>query len=336
MDQAEAAAFRDRLMPLIVPVIIGALLVLVVLALLATRLPDAVRRAVRPGALAALGVVPATYAAGKVPAARDGTPTFLLAVAVVAACLGALAWLVERRRPGLGAIVVLGSIGALYVVDVLLGARLQLNTVFGYSVAVAGRFAGLGNLAFALFAATALLLSALLVDRLGERGVRPALAVLVIALLVEGLPMLGADVGGVLAMVPAFGIAGMILAGRRPGWRHLVGLGAAGGVVVLAVRVPRRACAPTAARPTWPVWPSTSSTGAGARSPTPSSVGSRPASAPRSSERGRWWRWPWGWRRPTPRSWGPAGGRGCSRAARATAPRSPRSRVSACSQGSAS
>ena len=38
----------------------------------------------------------------------------------------------------------------LLCLDVMLGGRLQLNTVFGYTPTVAGRFAGLGNLAFAL------------------------------------------------------------------------------------------------------------------------------------------------------------------------------------------
>ena len=44
--------------------------------------------------------------------------------------------------------------------------------VFGYSVAVAGRFAGLGNLAFALFGSATIVLAALIVDRTGAPRAR--------------------------------------------------------------------------------------------------------------------------------------------------------------------
>jgi hypothetical protein len=48
--------------------------------------------------------------------------------------------------------------------------------------------------------------------------------------------MLGADVGGVLSMVPAFGVTALLLTGRRPGWRHLLALGtmAVGAVLLFA------------------------------------------------------------------------------------------------------
>ncbi len=46
--------------------------------------------------------------------------------------------------------------------------------------------------------------------------------------------MLGADVGGVLSMVPAFGVTALVLAGRRVRLLELAGLAAAAGAVVLA------------------------------------------------------------------------------------------------------
>ncbi len=49
---------------------------------------------------------------------------------------------------------------------------------------------------------------------------------------VEGLPMLGADVGGVLSMVPAFGVTALVLLGRRIRVREVVGLAVATGVVL--------------------------------------------------------------------------------------------------------
>ena len=116
-----------------------------------------------------------------------------------------------------------------------LGAPLQLNTLFGYSTAVAGRFAGLGNLAFGFFAAATLLLAISAYEGLPRRWALPAACgVLVLGVLVDGLPMLGGDVGGVLAMVPAFGITAMVLTGRTLRVRHVVAWFAIGGATVLA------------------------------------------------------------------------------------------------------
>ncbi|HEX4868306.1 MAG TPA: hypothetical protein VFV32_11875 [Acidimicrobiales bacterium] len=232
-DEAAAAGFRDSLMPLVVPLVIGALAVLAAATWQRDRLPERAVRALRPAAHVALGVVPATFVASQVPAVVGSTPGYLVAVAVLAVAAGAATWAVDRRRPGLGPIAALGGIVAMFTVDVLLGAPLQVNAVFGYSVAVAGRFAGLGNLAFALFGAAAVLLAALLVDRYGVRCLPAVTGLLVAVVLLEGLPMLGADVGGVLSMVPAFGVCLLLLAGRRPSGRHALALVAAAGLTVL-------------------------------------------------------------------------------------------------------
>jgi hypothetical protein len=119
-------------------------------------------------------------------------------------------------------------------IDLTVGAPLQVNTAFGYSVAVAGRFVGLGNLAFALFGSAAIVLAALVVDRAGSGALRLALALLGIVVLLEGLPMLGADVGGVVSMVPAFGVTALLLSGRRVGSREVVALAMATAATLLA------------------------------------------------------------------------------------------------------
>lgn len=232
-DEAAAAGFRDSLMPLVVPLIIGALAVLALATWQADRLRGRFRSLLVPGAYAALGVVPATFLAGLLGDPAGGVPVYLAVMLLVAAGVAGLVVVIARRVPGLGPIVAVGAIVVLFVVDVVIGAPLQVNAVFGYSVAVAGRFAGLGNLAFALFGSAAVVLSALIVDRYGRRGVPPAVGLLLGVVLLEGLPMFGADVGGVLSMVPAFGVTAMILAGRRPGLRAAVGLVAAAGVTVL-------------------------------------------------------------------------------------------------------
>ena len=232
-DEAAAAGFRDSLMPLVVPLVIAALAVLCLVSWRRARVSPAVARAVVPAAHAALGVVPATYLVSQIPAVVGSTVAYLAVVVVIAGAVGALTTVVERRRPGLGVIVALGAIVAMFAVDVLVGAPLQVNAVFGYSVAVAGRFAGLGNLAFALFGATSVLLAALVVDRWGRRALPAVAALLTGVVLLEGLPMLGADVGGVLSMVPAFGVTVLLLAGRRPTPRAGLALAFLAGVTVL-------------------------------------------------------------------------------------------------------
>ncbi len=110
---------------------------------------------------------------------------------------------------------------AVLCTDLLAGGELQLNTVLGYSPVVGGRFAGLGNIAFAILGISALLTGAFLVHRGG--GGRGALiaagALFGAAIVFDGAPQLGSDVGGVLALVPALGVTLLLLAGRRPTWR---------------------------------------------------------------------------------------------------------------------
>lgn len=231
--EAEAAEFRDNLMPIVVPTIIGALALLAVATLVALRRGAPWRGALVPASLVALGVVPATFVASRIGGVVGSTAAYLAITAGVAAVVGAMAWALERRWPGIGPVAGTGAIVALFAVDVVVGAPLQLNAVFGYSVAVAGRFVGLGNLAFALFGSATVVLAALVVDRFGRRGLPWVLALLAGVVLLEGLPMLGADVGGVVSMVPAFGVTALVLAGRRVRLVDVVALAAAAGAAVL-------------------------------------------------------------------------------------------------------
>lgn len=232
-DDAAAAGFRDSLMPIVVPTIIGALAVLLLVTALQQRRGIGFAGGLRPAALAALGVVPATFLAGQVPGVTGSTALYAVVVVVLAGAFGAVYLAVERRRRGLGPILGVAAIVVLIAVDVAAGAPLQVNAVFGYSLAVAGRFAGLGNLAFALFGAATIVLGGLLVDRYGRRGIPAALGLWAVVVLIEGLPMLGADVGGVVAMVPAFGAAALVVTGHRLRAWHAAGLLAATAVTVL-------------------------------------------------------------------------------------------------------
>lgn len=232
--EAEAAQFRDDLMVVVVPVVIGGLAVLLAAALLALRGQLSWRTPLRVGALTGLGVVPATFTASRLSFLEGSIAGYLAVTAALALVVGGGLWAADRRWPGIGPLAGTAVIVALFTVDVLIGAPLQVNAVFGYSVAVAGRFAGLGNLAFALFSAASVLLAVLIVDRFGRRALPWATGLLVAVVLLEGLPMLGADVGGVLSMVPAFGITALLLAGRVPRLRHVAALAATAGAAVLA------------------------------------------------------------------------------------------------------
>lgn len=219
--QAEAAAFRDATLPLAVVGITAVLALLALATAVRHRLPPRARRMLVPLAYAALGVVPASFLVGQVDAARGRIAVQVAIVVAVAAAVALAAQVAEWRRPGAGPLVAVGAIVALIGLDIAIGAPLQLNTTFGYSVAVAGRFTGLGNLAFALFGSATIVLAALIVDRAGRRGLSAAVAVMAAVVVIEGLPMLGADVGGVVAMVPAFGVTALVLVGRRVGWREV-------------------------------------------------------------------------------------------------------------------
>ena len=229
------ARFRDRMLG---PVAGTYVVIEILLSLLVTYL--LVRHPGRTGlrrpfdfvGLWLLAVVPLTFLAPLLDLDSVG-PYLALVVgggAVLAAAAGAL------RGPVRPLALLLALLLGLHVGDVVTGSHLQLSTVFGYSPTVGGRFAGFGNLTFGQVAAGAVLLAGLTAYMVpGRRGVRVAVSVLVIALLADGMPFWGADVGGVLAAVPAFALVALGLSGRTVSRRRLVALAAVGVAVVCAL-----------------------------------------------------------------------------------------------------
>ncbi len=162
------------------------------------------------------------------PVVGEG-PASQVTVWVLAAGLAFLAdrWRTDPLAPltrlcGLTVVVVL--------VDLALGGNLQQLTVLGYSPHTAARYTGIGNMAFGAFASAAVLWGLLRVERVGSRRRDQALLVAAIIFglvtVVDGWPTLGSDVGGVLTLVPVFGLAWFVASGRRIRWRTvaLVGL----------------------------------------------------------------------------------------------------------------
>jgi hypothetical protein len=116
---------------------------------------------------------------------------------------------------------------ALHVGDLLAGARLELNTVFGYSATVGIRVSGQGNITFSQLTAAVLLLGGLAVWRRPRRStVYGVIAMLAITLLVMAAPPWGGDFGAAIAGAPAFGLFARLLLGRRIRLRTVVILGA--------------------------------------------------------------------------------------------------------------
>jgi hypothetical protein len=186
--------------------------------------------------LAALAIVaffPSSYLVGALDGHTLGVVGFSLTLVSLDAALVAAASLAARGP--LERLLVLAAATVLVIlVDLVLGARLELNTVFGYSPIVAGRFAGIGNTGFAALGAAAALSGALLVHRWGA-GRRPLAAVgalFVLVVFFDGAPQLGSDVGGVIALVPGFAITWVLLSGRRPSLR-LVALTIVGSLLLL-------------------------------------------------------------------------------------------------------
>lgn len=192
--------------------------------------------------------------ASSAPLATLGAATVVTAsvATAIAVALDAVVW----RRNAFGLAAAVGTITFLVVaVDLSTGGRLQIFTMPGYSPLVAGRFAGIGNVGFGIFGAGAVLAAAGLAavghsrQRTTRAGTSPAAAsqagasrrwpamsaaaIGVVAVIVDGAPSLGSDVGGVLALVPSFAVLFWLLAGVRVSWRRAIG-GAIATIVAIA------------------------------------------------------------------------------------------------------
>jgi hypothetical protein len=154
---------------------------------------------------------------------------------LVAAVLAALAWLVPgpRWKGGVGLLLLtLLFFGS----DAAFGGPLQVNGVFGHSPLVAGRFYGLSNPGYAILFSAGILGLTGLAELRGQRRL-PLWSVLALVALLPlmGLPTMGAGFGGLLAGVPAVGVAIALGRGWRITWKAVVLLGLAAGAVAMGI-----------------------------------------------------------------------------------------------------
>ena len=120
--------------------------------------------------------------------------------------------------------------------DAATGTTLQQGSLLGQIPTLGTRFHGFGNVAFSVYAVSALVLAAALAG--AARTPRVAAGTVIglgaVTVLVDAAPGLGADFGGVLALIPAFAVLLAHVTGRSLSWRR--GLAAA-GLAVGAVAV---------------------------------------------------------------------------------------------------
>lgn len=140
-----------------------------------------------------------------------------------------------RNGTSLTALLVAAAIPLAWLLDAAAGAPLAFNNPLGMNAVVAGRFYGVSNTAFALVAGALIVVIAGVWEVLGG-GRRSALLVTALlggaALLVDGAPQLGADVGGALTLVPTLAFLTAGLANLRLSWRRWLAIGAATVLVV--------------------------------------------------------------------------------------------------------
>jgi hypothetical protein len=185
--------------------------------------------------LAVVAFPVSTYLAGVVDGHSLGGIAFgALLVAITAVLVLTTSFLLKGSMDRLLALVAFTWV--VVALDLVTGSMLQLNTVFGYSPIVAGRFAGAGNIVFAVFGVTAILTGALVAYRFSRRRFTLpfVVALFVVTVIIDGAPSFGSDVGGVLALVPSLGLTAILLTGRKPRLRTVV-IAAVAGVVALAL-----------------------------------------------------------------------------------------------------
>lgn len=232
-DLADRVAFRDRA--------VGPVSVVLVVLGVACGVAGLMRRARLARMLAPVVVAypTLTFALGATDYHRLPLDAVVALLLVGSFCVAAFAVsLMSRWGPGAGVTLVGATLWLLLVVDVVTGGRLQINTPLGYTPTIAGRFQGFGNLAFGLVAAAGLVVAVAPMVVRRSLVARPSAAAVwaawigAITTVVVAAPAFGSDIGGTLAVVPAFAVTVASLAGLGLGWRRIVLMLGAGAVVV--------------------------------------------------------------------------------------------------------
>lgn len=189
--------------------------------------------------IAAIGVAAlpvSAFLANLFPWWRAHEPRIVLfsIIAMLSVVIAVIALQGPWRRHSLGPPAVIGLLtGFVLGADVVAGSHLELNSMLGYSPLVAGRFTGFGNYGFAIFAGGVILGAAYVAQLLdGWRRLGFLIGLGLIVVIVDGAPIWGSDVGGIIALTPAFIILAMRASGVWLSPLRILGSLAAGLVAV--------------------------------------------------------------------------------------------------------
>jgi hypothetical protein len=165
-----------------------------------------------------------------------GAGTFLLCWLVAAVVAYAVSQL--RAHPLDPVLALCTLTAATLVADLATGAHLQYGSFFGYAPTTAPRFTGIGNASFALLGGATVVICTALVARSADRSLALWVggAVAAVVVIADGAPWMGADVGGILTLVPVLCLLFWSLSGRRVRW-HTIGLALLAAAAVLGVAV---------------------------------------------------------------------------------------------------
>ena len=239
IDDSARAVVRDRTFGPISVVFVVVLVFTIVAAMLCLAWFPKLNRYIWAATVAELAFLPATYLLGLFGVTTVSSLVLGLLLGTVSLAL--LAWTTKRVDGRAPALLLVALLWGVLAVDIATGGNLQLNTVFGYSPIVAGRFAGFGNQAYSMFAISSLIVAAAFADARtpDSRGRATAATVAAIAvwtalaLVLDGHPSMGSDVGGVLSIVPAATVFILMLRRIRIDAKLVVVIGVA-TVAVLA------------------------------------------------------------------------------------------------------
>ena len=178
----------------------------------------------RPMGAVVASIPVASYLMQLVPWWRAGSWPMAPLTALIALALGLLASLPRwtRQSPWRTPGIVGGVTAAILTLDAATGSPLSLDGPFADNPIIAGRFHGIGNVAFALLGSGTLVLAAALTARTAPRRAGATVLVLgALAIVVDGYPGLGDDFGGVLALLPAVAVLALSVSRIRISWRHV-------------------------------------------------------------------------------------------------------------------
>ncbi|MGB2756568.1 MAG: hypothetical protein WBD02_02765 [Acidimicrobiia bacterium] len=170
-------------------------------------------RGLRVASFSLLMMLPLSTAMMVIPVASLGSVGSL--AALVGAALGC-GWALSLLSNRYGTLIALGAVMVVPAVSVILfSSTWQVSSIFGNSPVTAGRFSGLNNTAFAFVLASVLGIATIWRRAVGPNADFGIAAMFAAVLVVQGAPMWGSDVGGILAGVPILVLAWLVLTSRR-------------------------------------------------------------------------------------------------------------------------